>query len=68
MEYDLDDAKSTATELYNMTPIGVLRYITALETENERLTEDVVVLNKELKCSNFFIRTYNKIKRLIKSK
>ena len=40
----------------------------ALETENERLTEDVVVLNKELKCSNFFIRTYNKIKRLIKSK
>ena len=37
MEYDLKEAKKVYEDLYMETPIGVSRYITALEEEIKKL-------------------------------
>ena len=48
MEYELNTSKKTAEELYMQTPIGVLRYITALENEIEQLSLCSVTQQREL--------------------
>jgi len=65
MEYELNTAKKTAEELYMQTPIGVLRYITALENELEQAIKVIPCCksdSEQLKCDHDLYRSGNYIK------